>query len=49
MGADRCVRRGNVGLRDAMNGRFEAVDAKFEMLERDIQALSRHVFGSDPR
>lgn len=43
------VRAEIVGLRDAMNARFEAVDVKFEMLERDIQALSRHVFGSDPR
>ena len=41
------------GLRDTMNARFEALDAKFtgkfEVLDRDIQALSRHVFGADPR
>ena len=40
------------GLRDTMNARFEALDAKFtgkfEVLDRDIQALSRHVFGTDP-
>ena len=48
------------GLRDVMDARFDAVDArfeasdakfeaKFEVLDRDIQALSRHVFGADPR
>lgn len=41
------------GLRDTMDARFEALDAKFsgkfEVLDRDIQALSRHVFGTDPR
>ena len=36
------VRSEIAGLRDTMNVRFE-------MLDRDIQALSRHVFGSDPR
>ena len=47
------------GLRQAMNARFESMDAhfetldakftgKFEILDRDIQALSRHVFGTDP-
>lgn len=45
---------------EAMNARFETIDAhfetmdvkftgKFEVLDRDIQALSRHVFGADPR
>jgi hypothetical protein len=37
---------------EAMDARFEAFDAKFsgkfEVLDRDIQALSRHVFGADP-
>ena len=48
------------GLRDTMDARFETMDArfealdakftgKFEILDRDIQALSRHVFGADPR
>lgn len=41
------------GLRETMDARFEALDAKFtgkfEVLDRDIQALSRHVFGADPR
>ena len=40
------------GLRQAMDARFEALDvkftSKFEILDRDIQALSRHVFGTDP-
>ena len=47
-------------LRDIMGARFETMDArfetldvkfsdKFEVLDRDIQALSRHVFGTDLR
>jgi hypothetical protein len=40
-------------LRETMEARFEAMDAKFtgkfEVLDRDIQSLSRHVFGADPR
>lgn len=40
------------GLRDVMDSRFEAMDAKFsgkfDLLDRDIQALSRRVFGTDP-
>ena len=39
------------GLRQTMDARFEALDvkftSKFEILDRDIQALSRHVFGTD--
>lgn len=34
-----------------VDSRFDALDvkftAKFELMDRDIQALSRHVFGSD--
>ncbi|HRN28612.1 MAG TPA: hypothetical protein PK781_08765 [Terrimesophilobacter sp.] len=30
---------------DALDAKFTA---KFEMLDRDIQAISRHVFGTDP-
>ena len=41
------------GLRETMDARFDAMDAKFsgkfEVLDRDIQALSRQVFGTDPR
>lgn len=47
------------GLRETMDARFETMDARFdaldtkfsgklEILDRDIQTLSRHVFGSDP-
>jgi hypothetical protein len=40
------------GLRETVDARFEAMDAKFsakfDVLDRDIQALSRHVFGADP-
>ncbi len=35
-------------LRDVMEARFETMDAKFNLLDRDIQALSRRVFGTDP-
>ena len=47
------VRAEIAGLRDTMDSKFDTLDAKFtgkfEVLDRDIQALSRHVFGSDPR
>lgn len=47
------------GFRETMNARFETMDvkfgameanfsSKFEALDRDIAALSRHVFGTDP-
>ena len=40
------------GLRDSIDARFDAMDAKFtgkvDLLDRDIQALSRQVFGTDP-
>jgi hypothetical protein len=47
------------GIRETMEARFETIDArfeamdakftgKFEVLDRDIQSLSRHVFGADP-
>lgn len=39
-------------LRDVMDARFETMDAKFsakfDLLDRDIQALSRRVLGNDP-
>ena len=48
------------GLRDATDAKFEIAEAKLEMLrtdlggkidglDRDVQALTRHVFGQDPR
>lgn len=36
-------------LREVMNARFDTVDTKIEALDRDVQSLTRHVFGSDPR
>jgi hypothetical protein len=40
----------------AVDARFEAIDARFdalyvklEVMDRDIQALSRHIFGADSR
>lgn len=36
-----------------VSSRIEALDAKFsaklDLMDADIQAISRHVFGSDPR
>lgn len=29
--------------------KFEIINIKLENMDRDIQALSRHVFGTDPR
>lgn len=31
-----------------MDVRFGALEKKLEEMDRDIQAISRHVFGSDP-
>lgn len=44
--------RGEIaGLRETMDARFDAMDAKFtgkfELLDRDIQALSKRVFGTE--
>jgi hypothetical protein len=36
------------GLREVMEAKFEKMAAKFDLLDRDIQALSRRVFGTDP-
>jgi Flp pilus assembly pilin Flp len=39
------------GLRGELNSRFEAVEArlgaKIELLDKDVQALTRRVFGED--
>jgi hypothetical protein len=32
-----------------MDAKFDVMNMKLENMDRDIQALSRHVFGSDPR
>ena len=36
-------------LRTEMNAKFDIINLKLENMDRDIQALSRHVFGTDPR
>lgn len=33
------------GLRGEINARFNAVDRRFDHLDRDVQALTRRVFG----
>lgn len=37
------------GLREATNARFDTIDSKIDNLDRDVQALTRHVFGTGPR
>ena len=37
------------GKFDAMSGKIEVINAKIDNLDRDVQALTRHVFGADPR
>lgn len=37
------------GMRAEVNSKFDTIDVKLENMDRDIQALSRHVFGTDPR
>jgi hypothetical protein len=32
-----------------VDAKFDIINVKLENMDRDIQALSRHVFGSDPR
>jgi hypothetical protein len=41
----RVIRSEIGGLRGEMNARFEAVDRRFDHLDRDVQALTKHVFG----
>lgn len=36
-------------MRAEMNAKFEIINVKLENMDRDIQALSRHVFCTDPR
>jgi hypothetical protein len=36
-------------MRTEMNAKFDIINVKLENMDRDIQALSRHVFGTDPR
>lgn len=36
-------------LRSEIRGELAALNAKLDSLDRDVQALTRHVFGTDPR
>lgn len=36
-------------LEARVDAKFEIINVKLENMDRDIQALSRHVFGNDPR
>ncbi len=51
---NRALRTSIDGLRDVMDVRFGAIEGRLERLEtkvdgldRDVQALTRHVFGTD--
>lgn len=37
------------GFRDTTDLKFDALGSKIDGLDRDVQALTRHVFGTDPR
>ncbi|WP_460943591.1 hypothetical protein [Okibacterium endophyticum] len=37
------------GMRAEVNGKFDLIEVKLEHMDADIQAISRHVFGTDPR
>lgn len=36
-------------MESRVDAKFEIINIKLENMDRDIQALSRHVFGTDPR
>ena len=36
-------------MRSDVNAKFDIINVKLENMDRDIQSLSRHVFGTDPR
>ena len=36
-------------MRSDVNSKFDIINVKLENMDHDIQALSRHVFGTDPR
>ncbi|HEY5224755.1 MAG TPA: hypothetical protein VIJ18_17120 [Microbacteriaceae bacterium] len=42
----RIIRSEIGGLRGEMAARFEAVDKRFDYLDRDVQALTKRVFGN---
>lgn len=35
------------GLREATDAKFTTIEVKLDRLDRDVQALTRHVFGTD--
>ncbi|HRN29539.1 MAG TPA: hypothetical protein PK781_09140 [Terrimesophilobacter sp.] len=42
--------RETMEIRFAMqDARFDALEKKIENLDREVQAIAKHVFGSDPR
>lgn len=46
---NRALKTSIDGLAARLDGRFASVEAKIDGLDRDVQALTRHVFGSDSR
>jgi hypothetical protein len=38
-----------VAMESRVDARFEIISVKLESMDRDIQALFRHAFGTDPR
>ena len=36
-------------MRSDVTAKFDIINVKLENMDRDIQSLSRHVFGTDPR
>lgn len=41
----RVIRSEIGGLRGEMTARLEAIDKRFDYLDRDVQALTKHMFG----
>lgn len=56
MSFNRALRTSIDGVRDVMDVRFGSIEGRLDRLEtkvdgldRDVQSLTRHVFGADPR
>ena len=43
------LRREMEFFRESIDAKFDTVNHKIDSLDRDVQALTRHVFGTDPR
>ena len=43
------LRESIISLGKVQDARFEILEQRLENMNRDIQAISRHVFGTDPR